>query len=214
MNDIIIYGAGGFGREIACMLKIINKEIPQWKFLGFIDDGLKQDKQNKYGKVLGNIDFLNSYPKKAAVAISITSPAIRKKIVQRIKNPDIWFPNLIAPNVNFYDQESLITGHGNIIFFGCRLSCEVKLGDFNILNGFVSLGHDVAVGSFNIFGPSVRISGNTQIGDLNFFGVQSIVLQRCKIGNNTRIGVSSVIMKNTKDDSLYFGNPAKIVKGL
>ena len=40
MKDIAIYGAGGLGREVACLIRMINesKEIPEWNFIGFFDD--------------------------------------------------------------------------------------------------------------------------------------------------------------------------------
>jgi acetyltransferase-like isoleucine patch superfamily enzyme len=63
-----------------------------------------------------------------------------------------------------------------------------------------------------VLNPTVRISGDCKVGNNNFFGIQSIILQGLSIGNNTRIGASSVVMRNTKDDSLYFGNPAKKIK--
>lgn len=42
MKDIAIYGAGGFGREVACLIERINKarETPIWNFIGFFDDGI------------------------------------------------------------------------------------------------------------------------------------------------------------------------------
>ena len=62
--------------------------------------------------------------------------------------------------------------------------------------------------------PETRISGGTTVGNNNFFGARSLVLQRIKIGNYTRIGAASVVMRNTKDNNLYFGNPAKILKNI
>ena len=38
MNDIAILGAGGFGREIACLIDKINQNKPQWNLIGFFDD--------------------------------------------------------------------------------------------------------------------------------------------------------------------------------
>jgi len=209
MKKIVIYGAGGFGREIACLINSINNRKKTWELIGFIDDALDKENKNKYGKVLGNIDFLNKYSDDLAVVISISNPQLINELVSKIKNPQIYFPNLIAPNVNFFDFETFNVGKGNVIFFGCRISCDVKIGNFNLFNGQVALGHDVSIGDFNVLGPSARISGNTSVGNLNFFGLQSIVLQGLKIGNNTRIGVNSSVIKNTENDFLYFGNPAK-----
>lgn len=100
-------------------------------------------------------------------------------------------------------------GKGNIICSFASMSCNVRLGDFNVFNNRVSLGHDAKVGDFNSFMTAARISGDTQIGTLNFFGVSSVVLQGVKIGTGTTIGANSVIMRKTKDNSVYVGNPAK-----
>ena len=212
MSDLFIYGAGGFGREIACLIKALNKDIQKWNLLGFIDDGIEPGLTNRYGSVLGGLSILNSISKNTAVVFSIASPNILHSLISSITNPFLTYPNIIAPNVNVFDQESFSIGKGNVLFFGCRVSCDVQIGDFNLFNGFVSLGHDVTMGSFNVLGPSTRVSGNAIIGDSNLFGVQSIVLQGLKIGDHTRIGPNSVIIRNTKNNSLYYGNPAKRVK--
>ena len=211
MKDIAIYGAGGYGREIACLINQINLVQPEWNLIGFIDDGVAPGFTNKYGRVLGNIDYLNSYNQNLSVVIAIATPEHIKNIVNKIQNPLIEFPNIIAPNVNVFDKDAFTIGKGNIVFFGSRISCDVKMGNFNLLNGLVSIGHDAQIGDFNVLQPSARISGGSSVGNENFFGVQSVVLQGIKIGNNTRIGANSVIMRHTKDNNLYFGNPAKII---
>ena len=40
MKKIAIYGAGGFGREVACLLNKINEVEPTWDLVGFFDDGV------------------------------------------------------------------------------------------------------------------------------------------------------------------------------
>jgi sugar O-acyltransferase (sialic acid O-acetyltransferase NeuD family) len=209
MKKIVIYGAGGFGKEIACLIKSINEEKLTWELIGFIEDGLEVGFENRYGQVLGGLSFLNSYKGELAVAISIANPKIIEKLSSQINNSQVYFPNLIAPNTNFFDSEAFKIGIGNVIFFGCRFSCDVEIGDFNLFNGQVAIGHDVCIGNYNVLGPSTRISGNTIIGNTNFFGLQSIILQGLKIGNYTRIGVNSTIIKNTENGFLYYGNPAK-----
>ena len=212
MKDLIIYGAGGFGREIASLIKTINDSNPTWNLLGFIDDGVKAGTKNRYGEVLGTGDFLNAYSRPLSVVIAIATPRHRLGIVNRITNPLISWPNLIAPDVKILDEESLIIGKGNILFYSCRVSCDVTIGNFNLMNSLVSFGHDMKIGNYNVLMPNTRISGESEVGDLNFFGVNSLMLQGLKVGNNTRIGAASVIMRNTKDNYLYFGNPAHRIK--
>lgn len=214
VKDIAIFGAGGFGREVACLIKRINEENPTWNLIGFYDDNpeLKGKMISHYGPCMGGQAELNNYPKELALTIPIGDPKVVKTIVEKISNNNITFPNLIHPSFKLADANAFEIGHGNIIQGDCSASCDVVFGDFNVLNGSVVFGHDAKVGSFNTFMPAVRISGEVKIGDGNFFGVGSIVLQQLKIGNDFRLGAGSVLMTKPKDGQLYMGNPAKIFR--
>lgn len=212
MKKIAIFGAGGFGREVACLIRIINEENPEWDLIGFFDDGIEKGKRNEYGEVLGGISEVNNYPEELAVVIAIANPKIVEKIFQNIVSPHIYYPNIISPDVTFLDKENMKLGKGNIVCSGCLISCNVHIGNFNILNGFVPVGHDTKIGNYNSIMPSVKISGEVRIGDRNFFGVNSVVLQQIKIGDDTVIGANSLILRKTKDGMTYVGSPASIVK--
>lgn len=214
MKDIAIYGAGGFGKEVASMiLNKINAVEPTWNIVGFFDDDVEPGTEiSHFGKCLGGVDVVNSWQTPLSIALAIGSSATLKKLVEKIDNPNIDYPNLIHPNCDFADMESVKMGKGNVIMKNVTLSCDVTIGDFNQFNSLSALAHDVKVGSFNIFMPLTRVSGETVIGDCNFFGINAIILQQMKIGNETRIGANSVVMTKTKDGSLYMGNPAMRVK--
>lgn len=214
MRDIAIYGAGGFGREIACLLRLINEsqEEPEWNLIGFFDDGMEKGRTNNYGPVLGGMDEVNSWNTPLCVVIAIGTPRILKLIATRISNPNIEFPNICAPSLFWADKDSSTLGKGNIIHRNCSISCNVHIGDFNILNGADVFGHDVQVRDYNVFMPAVRVSGEVQIGERNLFGVNSCVIQQLKVGNGITLGAGSVLMTKPKDESHYIGVPAKIFK--
>ena len=210
MKDIAIYGAGGFGKEVACMINKINEKKPIWHFVGFFDDGIPAGTQiSHFGKVLGNMTVLNQWKDELSLVFAIGSPRILNLLVNKIINPFIEFPNILHPEVAYSDKVSLKMGKGNLVTRGCSFSCDVTIGDFNQFNSISALAHDVVVGSYNVFMPLVRVSGEAQIGDNNFFGIGAIILQQIKIGNNTRIGAGSMVMSKTKDGFLYVGNPAR-----
>ena len=210
MKNIVIFGAGGLGREVACLIKRINALRPEWNLVGFYDDGVEVGTQNEYGTVLGNVQDLANCDNEMSVAIAIGSPKTVKKIYEILSvNEKLLFPNLISPDFNISDPDNYSMGYGNIIQRNCTISCNVQIGNFNIFNTGIGLGHDAKLGDYNSFMPAVKISGEVTIGECNFFGVGSIVLQRLKIGNRITLGAGSVLMRRAKDDSLYMGNPAK-----
>lgn len=210
LQKIAIFGAGGFGREIACLLNKINEVEPTWELIGFFDDGITAGTEiSHFGKVLGGIDTLNSYPEKLSVAVTIGNPKVLKSVVSKITNSNIDFPNIIAPSVYFSDPDTFKIGKGNIIQKHCSFSCDVTIGDFNVMDGADVFGHDDVIGSYNVFMPAMRISGEVKIGNENFFGVGSIILQQIKVGDSIRLGAGSVLMTKPKTGCLYMGNPAK-----
>lgn len=209
MNDIVIYGAGGFGGEVACLLQSINEKKAQWNLIGFIDDVKQSGYNNKFGEVIGNFEYLNSYKNSLSVVISIGTPQAVAAIVKRINNPNIKFPNIYAPDLIMMDAKSFKAGIGNLLMFQSLISFGVTIGDFNLFNAGSSLGHGVSMGSYNSFMSYSKISGDVTIGNRNYFGLCSTVLQRIQIGNDNIIGVNSVLLRDAKDSATYFGNPAK-----
>lgn len=212
IRDLAIYGFGGFGREVACIIKDINSEQPSWNLIGYIDDNVHAGSSNRYGEVLGGLDFLNNYPADLAVVIAIGSPELIKKLSIEIVNQNIFFPNIIAPSVFFFDKESVRLGQGNLITNSCRISCDVELGDFNIVNGSVSLGHDVKIGNYNVLFPDTRLSGFAELRNENFVGAKSFIAQNVKVGNNTKVSAGSFVMRDIRNKGLYAGNPARCIE--
>ena len=208
---IAIYGAGGLGREVAGGINRINKACKEhWNLVGFYDDSIPVGSSvSHYGQVIGNMDDLNAVDTPLALAIAVGTPTSRKLIHERILNPNIYFPNLIAPSFKVLDPETFKIGQGNIIQNSCSVTCDVTIGDFNVFNGFNVMGHDDVIGNFNVLMPNVHLSGAVKLGDCNLLGVGSIVLQQISIGDHVTLGAGSVLMTKPKDGCTYIGVPAK-----
>lgn len=217
MKDIAIFGAGGFGKEVACIIDRINEvcenEEYKYRLVGFFEDhGVLGRKVSHYGEVLGGMDELNAWPTDLAVCIAIGSPNAIRSVRSRITNPKVTFPNIIHPDFTIVDEQTFTIGQGNIIQAHCKMSCDTSIGDFNVLNGYVVMGHDAKIDNYNVLMPNIRISGGVQIGEGNLLGVGSIVLQQLKIGKGVRLGAGAVLLTKPKDGGVYLGNPAKLFK--
>lgn len=213
MRDIAIYGAGGFGKEVAVLIEENNKKSPQWNFIGFFDDGIEKGNQiSNLGKVLGGINEINNWEKPLALSLCFGNPKTLKGVREKIKNPLISFPNLINHSCWFGNKELINIGQGNIIQGLCYFSTDIKIGDFNVLNGFITIGHDVIIGNYNVIMPRAIISGGSNIGNCNLIGSASFIKQQLRIGNNVTISPLSSLLTKPKDGKTYIGNPAKIFK--
>lgn len=211
MKDLAIYGAGGCGREVACLINRINKMEPTWNLIGFFDDGKAIGDCNEYGHVVGGLNELNDWNKPLCVVFAIGSTKIVSRLIKSISNSLLDFPNILSPDAILIDENNLTMGKGNVVFARSIISCNVHIGDFNIFNSMIAIGHDTVIGHCNIFMPATLISGEVTIGNENTFGVSSVILQQIQIGNNTIVGANSLIIRKTKDDKTYMGIPATIV---
>lgn len=210
MKRIAIYGAGGFGRETACLLREINEIAPTWDFVGFFDDGAPAGTRNNQGQILGGMDALNAWNDELSLVFAIAAPKTIEMLSGKVSNPNIAFPNIVAPTARIMDPATLALGRGNLISHQSVISCDIALGNFNLFNTQIYIGHDSRIGDFNMFNPCVRISGNVTAGNRNFFGVSSVVLQGVSLGNDVTLGANSVLVRTPKDGKTYIGNPATL----
>lgn len=212
-REIAIFGAGGLGREVACMIDRINSVSPTWTLIGFFDDNLpKETPVSHFGKILGGCKELQEWPKPLEVVICIGNPRILSAVVERFNNKNLSFPNVISPDFVAEDKETFSIGHGNIIKSNCKVTTDVTIGNFNILNGSITMGHDVSIGDCNVFMPGVRVSGESTIGNRNLFGSMSFVKQCLKVGNDITLSPLSPLLSKPKDGKTYIGNPARVFK--
>lgn len=212
MKDIAVFGAGAYGQEICCLIRKINsrEKTPIWNFIGFFDDNEQLwDTKNHYGPILGGTACLNHWEKPLDVAIAIANVTILKKIVDKLDNPQLMFPNIIDPDTSYLDKETVVMGKGNIVGELTRFAPNVHFGDFNIVVNDGVFGHDDVIGNYNVFYPDARVSGHVICGDCNMFGVRSTVLQGLKIGNNVKLAAGCLLMNNAQDGFTYRGNPAR-----
>lgn len=212
MNEsipIVIAGASGLAKEIYGVLKAVYKAQLNKHFLGFIDIKNTGHTVIDSYKIIGSDDFALRELGRIQVVIAQGFPKMRKKIYDFYKgNEQIHFPNIIHPSVQA-DFENIKLGEGNIIMANCVLSPGVEMGNGNLLNTGSMVAHDVKMGSFNVMNPGANISGNVTIADECLFGASCVVHQGVTVSAQTIVGIGAVLTRNTKEETTYFGNPAK-----
>lgn len=211
MKKILIFGAGGFGREVQWLIERINQKTPSWEIMGYLDDGVEPQTEINGYKVLGGVDKLKEYDSSMAVAVAVGSAKTREKIVTEIKKiGEFQFPNLIDPDVQMSKFVSM--GQGNIICAGNILTVNIDIEDFVILNLSCTVGHDVVLESFVTSYPTVNISGNVHVGRRTELGTGSKIIQGITVGEDAVIGAGAVVVRHIPGKCVAMGIPAKAVK--
>jgi sugar O-acyltransferase (sialic acid O-acetyltransferase NeuD family) len=209
MRDLIIYGAGGFGRETALMIKQINKVEPQWKLLGFCDDGKPVGEIVDGLPVLGGLDVLQSRTSPVQVVLAVADPVTRKAIRTKLNNPLISFPALAHPSVIMGEDSDVRVGDGSIICAGSILTTNILIGEFVIVNLACTIGHDVTIGPYSSLMPGVSISGFVQCGESVLVGTGARILPHVHLGGSCQVGAGAVVTKPVNSNVTVVGIPAK-----
>ena len=103
MKNIVIIGAGGFGREVLQWIKDINKVKPTWNIVGFLDDDLKalEGFVCDY-KVVGTIQ--DWQPKESErFVMAVANPKTKQVIAENMKAKGAIFTSLIHPTAHISD---------------------------------------------------------------------------------------------------------------
>ena len=211
MQNLVIYGAGGLGRELLGLLRAIDPDHERWRFLGFIDDAPTAEDSPRDEAVVGDKAWLTSVDEPTAVVLGIASPSVKATLYAELtKNPHIFFPVLVHPLA--YVEPSASLAPGTVVSPFCFVAVNAQLGICTFLNAASQVGHDSCLGDFSSVMPSVNISGNVSIGTKTLIGVGSKILQGLTVGSNSTVGIGSVVLSNVPDHSTVMGYPARLIK--
>lgn len=204
-----IFGAGGLGREVLELAKIINEKDNRWEDIVFIDDA-------QFGKTINDVkvysyaDAVSHFKNNIEMTICVGEPETRKKLFDKIENDGIQAPTLIHPNV--FIPKSTKIGKGVTIQCDCFISCNVVIEDYIYIQPQTSVGHDCVLHEGCSLSGKVSLAGAVEVGEYTYIGLCAVVKECVKIGKKTIIGMSSSVYNDIGDEVVAIGNPARIMK--
>ena len=211
---LLIFGTGGISKEVTFLIEEVNHIKKGYEILGFIERDDSDIGKNIMGySVVTSDSLLRNYVKKydnIGIILPIGNPNIKKKIYERLlKNlKNICYPNIIHPNTTI-DMKRCDMGVGNIVTSGVRLTTDIKIGNFNLFNLNVTVGHDCNIGDFCVINPLTSISGRVTLEGGNLVGTGVNILENLKIGKGTTLGAGCVVTKDWGSGHTLVGIPAK-----
>ncbi|AIQ31986.1 transferase [Paenibacillus sp. FSL P4-0081] len=212
MQDLVLIGAGGFGREVAWLVSNINRVKETWNLIGFIDNNsaLKGETINGI-PVLGGVEWFGTREANISVVSTIGNAKTRRKSISELSRFSyINYVTLIDPSVVM--SEWVDIGEGSIICAGSILTVNITLGTHVIVNLDCTIGHDAVIGDYSTLYPSVNLSGNTLVNNNVELGTGSQVIQGITIEEGTIVGAGAVVVRDLPANCTAVGSPAKPIK--
>jgi sugar O-acyltransferase (sialic acid O-acetyltransferase NeuD family) len=209
MKELIIIGAGGFGRELFHLSKECLGYEDEYKVVGFIDDNVGSLKNYlEYPPVLGTIESHHVTENQVFIC-SISDVQNRLAVINSLLLKGAKFINLVHATARVVKTSKL--GIGCIVGPLVSIGADVIIGDFCLFQTGVIVGHDVKIGensridNYSILVAGVKLEKNTTIHS------NSVVNANVVVCEGAIIGACSFVVRNVKPSSTVHGNPAKIL---
>lgn len=213
MKKIVIFGAGGFAREVHQIIDDINAVEPAFEFLGFLDGNPALHGSALHGAtVLGGIDWLRQVEAAGvAVVVAIGNTASKRKIVSEIERQAAsQFVALVHPRA--WVGARVAIGAGAIICAGALITTDITIGRHVIINIGATVGHDVSIEDYATVAPAANVSGSVRVGEGCDLGTGCAIIQGKDVGNWSVVGAGAVVVKHVAADVTVVGAPAQVIK--
>ena len=209
IRNLIIVGAGQFGREtFTWAVQAISSGSP-WRIKGFLDDGGHGlDGYDYPARVLGNLKDYKIEEDDVFVG-AIGDPKTKVKCFSAIAERGGHFVNVIHPLANIGNNVQL--GVGIVMGPFASVTCDVKIGNHVTIGAFSNAGHDTIIGDWCQISSHCGINGGAILGPGVFLGSHACIVPRVKVGAWALVGAGSVVVREVPPAVKVFGNPASVI---
>lgn len=206
MLDLIIVGAGGFGRE---MYHWARDSFPadRYRFKGFLSakpndlDGFAID-----APILGDpLTYTPQANDRFLFAIGLID--VKRKLIDALAAKGAQFERLVHPTAIVCPTAKL--GAGVVICPFVTVSDSCRVDDYAMLNFYVSLGHDAHVGAYSVLCPYATLNGFAVIEEEVFLGTHTTVTPSRRVGHHSKVSANSMVSHNAPPYSLIYGVPGQ-----
>ena len=208
MKRLLIWGAGGFGREALDIVRE-SRQNP-YSEIAFIDDDDKLPVGTSiHGAVVkGNSTILKELePRDFEICIAVGKPALRRKLVRIARQSGYTLATLI--DASAVVRSSAVIEEGVIIGAQAFVSSDARLVAHSLINVGCVIGHDVTIGSFSVVSPGALILGGVILGEGVEVGSGASIFPGTIVGSWSKISMGSAVYKNVDDNMIVAGNPCR-----
>lgn len=212
-EEIIVVGAGGFGREVIDVIHAINAAAPApiWSLQGVVDDSPSEANLDRLSErsldYLGTVKEVKAGTDRPLFVIGIGNPAVRKSVAATFETARFRAATLVHPSATLGSQVTL--GPGTIVCAGARITTNVIVGQHVHVNLNATIGHDSRIGDYASINPLASISGDCVVGDGVLVGVSASLINGVAIGNVSVIGGGACAVRDVPAATTVVGVPAR-----
>lgn len=204
---LLIFGAGGFGREVAWLARQCWGDRIELCFIVDRPEYLVDDVGGIPVRILH--DCTSQWDTHYVVALG--EPALREAAAAACEAQGLTAGTLVHPRVEASD--SVVAGVGSVICAGSILTVDVELGAHVQVNLGCTIGHDTRVGAFSTLSPGAHVSGNVAIGRGVYIGTGASIInghagRPLVIGDAAVVAAGACVTSSVEPGAMVAGVPA------
>jgi len=210
LPNLIIIGAGGYGREMLAWAEQSVQFGHEWTIKGFIDDNLDALAGKKTrAPVLGRGQ--DYQPSSGEVFIcAMGTPAFKRRCSELIESRGGRFTQLI--------HRTAVLGHevelepGAVLCPYAIISGYNRLGKGVAVNLHSSVDHDAVIDDWTQINCHCDLMGSVVIGKEVFFGSHVAVTPGVNVGDGAFLGAGTMVLRNVEAGAKIAGVPGRRIE--
>jgi len=212
---IAVYGAGGFGREVAWLAQTAVFCGHGFDVVSFIDDDDRICETTMNDIEILSLARARDKYSGACVVSGIGVPEIREVTTQKACAAGFCFATLVHPNVEM--SKWIEIGEGTVICAGNIFTTNIRLGKHVQVNLNCTIGHDVIMDDYATLAPGAHISGCVHLGKRVYVGTGAVIVngtqnRPIEIGDDAVIGAGACVTQSVPSGETWIGVPARPVR--
>ncbi len=207
MKNLLIIGAGGFGREMFAAAREACGFGEGFRIKGYLDGNPHAlDGFDGYPSIIGSSE---SYviEEDDVFVTALGNVDARKRCAEMIESRGGCFIPIIHRSASL--GPNVVVGEGAFIAHNVVLTADVKIGRHAcVFHGSV-IGHDTRLGDFSHVYSLVSIGGGVSVGERASVFPGARIVPRISIGNGATVGIGSAVIRSVDPGITVFGVPAQ-----
>jgi sugar O-acyltransferase (sialic acid O-acetyltransferase NeuD family) len=205
--DLVIVGAGAFGREVLGYARDAFADRPAHRVAGFADDNPRAlDGFDLAVEVLGSARDV-PISEATRFVIAVGDPATRRALAAMVEARGGRLSTIVHPLA--YIGPGARLGAGCVVCPFAFVGTAATVGANSAINVHASVGHDAVVGANCVVSPYCAISGAVELRDDVFLGTHATVFPGRSVGPGAKVSAGAVVHRDVPAGALAAGNPAK-----
>ena len=209
MLNLVIIGAGGFGRELLPWIEDCF-DPAEYQVRGFVDGNPRAlEGHDVELPILASPEDFQPEPKDRLL-LAIGNVPVRERMASLLEARGARFANMIHPTAVIAATATI--GIGAVIYPYAVVSNAAVLEPHVHLSLYASVGHDAVVGSHSLLSPYATLNGAAKLGRQVFLGTHAAVAPGVQVGDGVKISANSAAMNDVPAGMFVFGVPGKAVR--